>query len=48
MLFVSHDRAVLRALSTRVLELGMDEPRTYGGGYSEYVLQTGYEAPGVR
>jgi ATPase subunit of ABC transporter with duplicated ATPase domains len=48
MLFVSHDRAVLRALSTRVLELGVDEPRTYGGGYSEYVLQTGYEAPGVR
>jgi ATPase subunit of ABC transporter with duplicated ATPase domains len=48
MLFVSHDRAVLRALSTRVLELGADEPRTYGGGYSEYVLQTGYEAPGVR
>jgi ATPase subunit of ABC transporter with duplicated ATPase domains len=48
MLFVSHDRAVLRALSTRVLELGSAVPRAYGGGYAEYVAETGYEAPGVR
>jgi len=48
MLFVSHDRSFLRALSNRVLELGPTGPRLYGGGYSEYVEQTGYEAPGVR
>ncbi|MCW5892999.1 MAG: ABC-F family ATP-binding cassette domain-containing protein [bacterium] len=49
MIFVSHDRAVLRALSNRVLELGGEGgPRQYGGGYAEYVAETGYEAPGVR
>jgi ATPase subunit of ABC transporter with duplicated ATPase domains len=49
MIFVSHDRAVLRGLSNRVLEIGGDDgPRQYGGGYAEYVAQTGYEAPGVR
>jgi ATPase subunit of ABC transporter with duplicated ATPase domains len=49
MIFVSHDRAVLRALSNRVLEVGADGgPRQYGGGYAEYVVETGYEAPGVR
>jgi len=46
---VSHDRRVLRALSNRVLEVGgADGPRQYGGGYAEYVAQTGYEAPGMR
>jgi hypothetical protein len=40
---------VLRALSNRVLEVGGDDgPRQYGGGYAEYVVETGYEAPGVR
>jgi ATPase subunit of ABC transporter with duplicated ATPase domains len=49
MLFVSHDRAFLASLSNRVLELGHPGgPRAYGGGYTEYVEQTGYEAPGVR
>jgi ATPase subunit of ABC transporter with duplicated ATPase domains len=49
MIFVSHDRHVLRALSNRVLEVGGDHgPRQYGGGYAEYVVETGYEAPGVR
>jgi ATPase subunit of ABC transporter with duplicated ATPase domains len=49
MIFVSHDRTVLRGLSNRVLEIGgNDGPRQYGGGYTEYVAQTGYEAPGVR
>jgi ATPase subunit of ABC transporter with duplicated ATPase domains len=48
-LFVSHDRTVLRALSNRVLEVGgEDGPRQYGGGYAEYVVETGYEAPGIR
>ena len=49
MIFVSHDRSFLRALSNRVLEVGHEDgPRVYGGGYVEYVAQTGYEAPGVR
>ena len=48
MLFVSHDRRFLAALSNRVLELGPKGSRIYGGGYTEYVAQTGYEAPGMR
>ena len=53
MLFVSHDRAFLRGLSNRVLELGGEtgterEPHLYPGSYSEYVERTGHEAPGVR
>ena len=47
MLFVSHDRQFLRALSNRVLEMLPEGPRVFGGGYNEYVQQTGYEAPGV-
>jgi ATPase subunit of ABC transporter with duplicated ATPase domains len=47
MLFVSHDRHFLHQLSNRVLELLPDGPRVYGGGYSEYVAQVGYEAPGA-
>jgi ATPase subunit of ABC transporter with duplicated ATPase domains len=48
MVFVSHDRAFLRALATRVLELGPGGPRVYGGSYEEYVAATGREAPGMR
>jgi len=47
MLFVSHDRHFLKALSNRVLEVSIDGVRKYGGGYSEYVSETGQEAPGV-
>jgi ATPase subunit of ABC transporter with duplicated ATPase domains len=47
MLFVSHDRHFLRALSNRVLELSPDGIHTYGGGYAEYVVKSGHEAPGV-
>jgi ATPase subunit of ABC transporter with duplicated ATPase domains len=47
MLFVSHDRRFLRALSNRVLELTPGNVRTYGGGYAEYVVESGHEAPGV-
>ena len=47
MLFVSHDRHFLAALSNRVLELTPDGVHAYGGGYTEYVARTGYEAPGV-
>src|SRR6188508_3190476 len=52
MLFVSHDRAFLRGLSNRVLELGGEtgidtEPHAYPGSYVEYVARTGHEAPGI-
>jgi ATPase subunit of ABC transporter with duplicated ATPase domains len=52
MVFVSHDRAFLRALSNRVLELGGEtgrerDPHVYPGSYVEYVARTGHEAPGV-
>jgi ATPase subunit of ABC transporter with duplicated ATPase domains len=47
MLFVSHDRQFLRALSNRVLELTPEGTHEYGGGYAEYVERTGREAPGV-
>ena len=46
--FVSHDRAFLRALATRVVELNVDGPRVYAGSYDEYVQAVGREAPGLR
>ncbi|MHB8885079.1 MAG: ABC-F family ATP-binding cassette domain-containing protein [Methylovirgula sp.] len=48
MLFVSHDRHFLAALSNRVLELTPEGVHNYGGGYTEYVARTGQEAPGLR
>ena len=48
MLFVSHDRHFLAALSNRTLELTSDGVHAYGGGYTEYVARTGQEAPGLR
>src|SRR6478735_5999121 len=48
MLFVSHDRHFLAALSNRVLELTPEGVHRYGGGYTEYVARTGHEAPGLR
>jgi ATP-binding cassette subfamily F protein 3 len=52
MIFVSHDRAFLRGLSNRVLELGGEsgvdaEPHVYPGSYIDYVARTGHEATGV-
>ena len=47
MLFVSHDRHFLAALSNRVLELTPEGIHQYGGGYTEYVTRTGHEAPGL-
>jgi ATPase subunit of ABC transporter with duplicated ATPase domains len=52
MVFVSHDRAFLRGLSNRVLELGGEsgtdrEPHASPGSYVEYVARSGPEAPGV-
>ncbi|HJU43534.1 MAG TPA: ABC-F family ATP-binding cassette domain-containing protein [Vicinamibacterales bacterium] len=52
MIFVSHDRAFLRGLSNKVLELGGEtgtdaQPHAYPGTYIEYVDRTGHEAPGV-
>ncbi|MGC4009570.1 MAG: ATP-binding cassette domain-containing protein [Pseudomonas sp.] len=48
MIFVSHDRHFLAALSNRVLELTPDGVHRYDGGYTEYVARTGQEAPGLR
>ncbi|MFG1299752.1 ABC-F family ATP-binding cassette domain-containing protein [Xanthobacter sp. V3C-3] len=48
MLFVSHDRHFLAALSNRVLELTPEGIHLYPGGYTEYVARTGQEAPGLR
>ena len=47
MLFVSHDRYFLSALSNRVLELTPEGIHQYGGGYDDYVARTGHEAPGL-
>ncbi len=48
MLFVSHDRRFLAALSNRVLELTPEGVHRFSGGYTEYVARTGHEAPGLR
>jgi ATPase subunit of ABC transporter with duplicated ATPase domains len=48
MLFVSHDRHFLAALSNRVFELTPEGVHQYPGGYVEYVASTGQEAPGLR
>jgi ATPase subunit of ABC transporter with duplicated ATPase domains len=53
MLFVSHDRQFLRALSNRVLEIDAaadaadvnTKVHAYGGGYEEWVARTGKSAP---
>jgi len=47
MLFVSHDRRFLAALSNRVLELTPEGVHRYDGGYVEYVARSGHEAPGL-
>jgi ATPase subunit of ABC transporter with duplicated ATPase domains len=47
MLFVSHDRRFLAALSNRVLELTPEGVHQFGGGYTDYVARTGHEAPGL-
>ncbi len=47
MLFVSHDRHLLAALSNRVPELTPQGLHQYGGGYTEYVARTGQEAPSL-
>ena len=48
LLLVSHDRHFLSKLTNRVLELGASEPHVYPGSYSEYVVASGHEAPGMR
>src|SRR6202451_1244575 len=52
MIFVSHDRVLLRGLGSRGLELGGEtgtepHPRVYPGSYAEYVQALGHEAPGI-
>jgi ATPase subunit of ABC transporter with duplicated ATPase domains len=48
LLLVSHDRHFLSALTNRVVELTPEGPHVYGGGYAEYVVASGHEAPGMR
>src|SRR5262249_54544230 len=48
LLFASHARRFLAALSNRVLDLTPEGIHRYGGGYTEYVARTGHEAPGLR
>jgi ATPase subunit of ABC transporter with duplicated ATPase domains len=48
LLLVSHDRYFLSALTNRVVELTREGPHVYGGGYDEYVVASGHEAPGMR
>jgi ATPase subunit of ABC transporter with duplicated ATPase domains len=48
MIFVSHDRRFLSALSNRLLEVTPEGVHAFDGGYSEYVALTGREAPGLR
>ena len=52
MIFVSHDRMLLRGLGSRVLELGGEsgtdrQPLLFPGTYIEYVQKAGHEAPGT-
>jgi ATPase subunit of ABC transporter with duplicated ATPase domains len=47
LVFVSHDRSFLSACSDHVLEVDGAQVRTYPGGYQEYVVESGHEAPGV-
>jgi ATPase subunit of ABC transporter with duplicated ATPase domains len=53
MLFVSHDRAFLRGMANRVLDLSgggegiAKKPLVFGGDYTHWVERTGHEAPGV-
>jgi ATP-binding cassette subfamily F protein uup len=39
LLFVSHDRAFVRRLATRIVELDRGQLRTWPGSYDDYVLQ---------
>ena len=39
LLFISHDRAFVRRLATRIVELDRGQLRVWPGGYDEYVLQ---------
>jgi hypothetical protein len=48
MLRLSRSHRAARALEPGARDRGPDGPRQYGGGYADYVTETGYEAPGVR
>ena len=53
MLILSHDRAFLRGLATRVLDLSgggegiAKRPLVFSGDYERWVERTGHETPGV-
>ena len=38
MVIISHDRAFLDQLCTKIVETDMGVSRTYGGNYSQYVI----------
>ena len=46
LLFVSHDRAFVRRLATRIIELDRGQLRGWPGGYDDYVLQKACSARG--
>jgi ATPase subunit of ABC transporter with duplicated ATPase domains len=48
LIFVSHDRAFLRAVADRVLELSPGQALLHPGSYDDYVQRYGREAPGMR
>jgi ATP-binding cassette subfamily F protein uup len=39
LLFISHDRAFVRRLATRIVELDRGQLRVWPGGYDDYILQ---------
>ena len=47
-IFVSHDRAFLRSVADRVLEIEGGEAKLYPVSYDAYVAEVGCEAPGMR
>jgi ATP-binding cassette subfamily F protein 3 len=47
-IFVSHDRAFLRSVADRVLEIEGGEVKLYPVSYDAYVAEVGCEAPGMR
>jgi ATPase subunit of ABC transporter with duplicated ATPase domains len=48
LIFVSHDRAFLRSVANRVLELEGGKYQAFASTYDEYVRDRGREAPGMR
>ena len=41
--FVSHDRAFVSSIATRIIEMGPEGPRDFHGNYDDYLLSQGIE-----